>query len=103
LAATTVLLSPSFAVGTSVVNGIHKIPDQFSGGEGSARDEEVPFDITSGPPGVDERELSLASTASPTARNAFESGLQTWTRNSGLTTHDWLRIGTDVLRRSYDE
>src|SRR6185437_2237685 len=46
LSFTTTLLSPSFTVANSVVNGINPIPGQFTGGEGPVTGQEVLFDIT---------------------------------------------------------
>src|SRR5579872_649354 len=40
------LLNPSFSVANSVINGIHAIPNQFTGGEGPVTGEEVQFDVT---------------------------------------------------------
>ncbi len=44
------LVSPMFAVMTSVVNGIFKSPNQFTGGEGSVAGEEVSITVTFDPP-----------------------------------------------------
>jgi len=37
---------PTFTVANSVVNGIHAMPNQFTGGEGAVTGEEVQFMIT---------------------------------------------------------
>ena len=42
---TTTQLNASFAVANTVVNGINKSPNQFTGGEGPATSEEVQFNI----------------------------------------------------------
>ena len=39
------LLNPNFTVANTVVNGINKIPNQFTGGEGSATGEEVQISV----------------------------------------------------------
>jgi hypothetical protein len=40
------ILNPSFTAANSVVNGIHPIPNQFTGGEGPVTGEEVQINIT---------------------------------------------------------
>jgi|SRR5579863_7926414 len=46
LSFTTTLLASTFTVKNTVVNGIHKSPNSFTGGEGPATGEEVLFDVT---------------------------------------------------------
>src|ERR1019366_1196602 len=41
LTVSTILLNPSFSVANTVVNGINKSPNQFTGGEGATTGEEV--------------------------------------------------------------
>src|SRR5260370_19350360 len=43
---TTTVLNASFTAANSVVNGIHPLPTQFTGGEGAVTGEEVQFNIT---------------------------------------------------------
>src|SRR5439155_15509584 len=44
------LVNPIFTVANSVVNGINKIPNQFTGGEGPVTGEEVSITVTFNPP-----------------------------------------------------
>ena len=46
LSFTTTLLNQSFNAANSVVNGIHPLPNQFTGGEGAVSGEEVQFNLT---------------------------------------------------------
>ena len=46
LSFTITVLSGSFTAANSVVNGIHPIPNQFTGGEGPVTGEEVRFNVT---------------------------------------------------------
>jgi len=111
---TTTLLNPSFTAANSVVNGIHALPNQFTGGEGAVTGEEVQFNLTFttpfdvGPDHIFFRpEVGLAGTgdflwlSAPkpiTAGTPFSADLQTWIRNDGpgALGPDWERIGTDV-------
>src|SRR5207253_2218234 len=43
---TTTLLSGSFTVANSIVNGINKSPNQLTGGEGSLTGQEVQINVT---------------------------------------------------------
>jgi hypothetical protein len=104
-----------------VVNGIHAIPNQFTGGEGAVTGEEVQFTITFLTPffvGATDHdffrpEVALSSgnflwlsapkpIASPGTAFQFPGGpttdLQSWIRNdgAGALAPDWERIGTDV-------
>jgi hypothetical protein len=81
LAAATVLLCPSFAVATGIVNGIHAIPNQISGREGSARGERFSW-------------TSHLARLLPSRQISLSFG------NSGVTPDLLLRIGAEVLRRS---
>jgi len=101
-----------FSVANTVVNGIHPIPNQTTGGEGPAKGEEVEITITFTTPillpaghyffrpevevtGANFLRLSapkpIISPGTP-----FAGDLQAWIRNSALAP-DWLRIGTDVI------
>jgi hypothetical protein len=114
LSFTTALLNSNFSVGTTVVTGINKKPNQTTKGEGPASGEEVQISITFTPP------IVLPAPASPlnhyffrpevqvnggnflylsTPRSPgipFVGDLQAWIRNSDLKP-DWLRIGTDII------
>ncbi len=109
---TASLLSPSFSVANTVVNGINKKPNSTTLGEGPATGEVVQITITFTPPillpadhyffrpevlvtGGDFLYLSapkpIVSPGTP-----FTGDLQAWIRNSDLAP-DWLRIGTDII------
>jgi hypothetical protein len=115
LGVTTSLVNASFSVGTTVVNGINKKPNQTTKGDGAASGEEVEITITFTPP------IVLPAPASPlnhyffrpevqvTGGNflylsaprplnppLFTGDLQAWIRNTNLKP-DWLRIGTDII------
>jgi hypothetical protein len=107
----TTLLSNSFNVSNTVINGIHPAQNQFTGGEGPYTGEEVQFniDFTSGftlsadhyffRPEValsDGNFLWLSAPRPIVAPGTpFSGDLQTWIRNSDLDP-DCERIGTDV-------
>jgi hypothetical protein len=112
LSFTTVLLNTSFTVANTVVNGINKSPNQFTGGEGAATGQEVQFTITFTTPfflpgGTDlffRPEVALTngnflwlSAPKPVSGGTgpFVPDLQSWIRNGNLAP-DWLRIGTDI-------
>jgi hypothetical protein len=105
------VLSSTFTAANSVVNGIHKFPDQFTGGEGAVTGQEIRVDVTFNPGIVlladhyfFRPEVALSSgnflwLSAPKPIVApgtpFTPDLQTWIRNSDLKP-DWLRIGTDI-------
>ena len=106
LSFSTNTLNSNFSVLNTVVNGIHKQPNQFTGGEGPTSGQEVQISVNFVPP-VDlpadhyffrpEAALSsgnflLLSAAGPPL---FTGDLQTWIRNEDLKP-DWERVGTDV-------
>lgn len=107
---TVAVVNPSFTAANSIVNGIHKIPSQTTGGEGPVTGEEVTFTISFTTPFVlapdhyfFKPEAGLTTSASTflwlsTARPApiFVGDLQAWIRNSDLDP-DWLRAGTDIV------
>jgi PEP-CTERM motif len=118
------ILNPSFSAANSVVNGIHAIPNQFTGGEGAVTGEEVQFNVTFTTPflvGATDHdffrpEVGLASgnflwlsapkpIVSPGTIFQFPDGsttdLQSWIRNdgAGALAPDWERIGTDVTHQ----
>jgi hypothetical protein len=112
------VLNPSFVAANSVVNGINPLPNQFTGGEGPVRGEEVRIDITFTTPfllGPDhiffrpEVDLGTAgdflwlSAPKPIIApgTPFAADLQSWIRNdgAGALAPDWERIGTDVTHQ----
>jgi PEP-CTERM motif-containing protein len=118
LSFTTTVLNPRFTALNSVVNGIHALPNQFTGGEGSVTGEEVQFNVTfttpfsQGPEHIFFRpEVDLGSAGDFLWLSApkpivppgtpFTPDLQTWIRNDGPGTlaPDWERIGTDVTHQ----
>jgi PEP-CTERM motif len=121
LSFTVTVLNTSFTAANSVVNGIHPIPDQFTGGEGAVTGEEVRFNITFtspfvlGPDHVFFRpEVDLGNAGNFLWLSApkpivspgtpFPPGftdLQTWIRTDGpgALAPDWERIGTDVTHQ----
>jgi len=120
LSFTTTLLNPSFNASNSVVNGIHPLPNQFTGGEGPVNGEEVQFNLTFTVPltvGADhiffrpEVDLGNAgagdflwlSAPKPIVApgTPFAADLQSWIRNDGpgALAPDWERIGTDVTHQ----
>jgi hypothetical protein len=117
LSFTTKVLNPSFTAANSVVNGIHAMPNQFTGGEGAVTGEEVEFDIifntpfVLGPdhvffrPEVDMSTGDFLWLSAPRPIVApgtpFATDLQSWIRNDGpgALGPDWERIGTDVTNQ----
>jgi hypothetical protein len=101
------LVSSSFEVLNTVVNGIHPFPDQLTGGEGPATGEEVLINVDFKTP-VDLpadhyffRPEALLSSGnflflSAAGPSLFTGDLQSWTRNDNLAP-DWLRIGADIV------
>jgi hypothetical protein len=106
------LLSPSFSVLNTVVNGINKAPNNVTHGEGSASGEPVQITISFTPPillpadhyffrpevlvtGGNFLYLSAPRPIVPPG-TPFVGDLQAWIRNSDLKP-DWLRIGTDII------
>ncbi len=105
------ILSSSFTAANSVVNGINKSPNQFTGGEGAVTGEEVSFNINFLTPFllsadhyffIPQVELTSGaflwlSTPRPIVApgTPFTPDLQSWIRNGNLDP-DWLRVGTDI-------
>jgi hypothetical protein len=103
-----------FQVQNTVVNGINKVPNQLTHGEGPASGEQVEIDITFNPPLFlpaghyffrPEVEVSggnflfLSAPRPITSGTPFPPGttdLQAWIRNANLNP-DWLRIGGDIV------
>jgi hypothetical protein len=108
----TAELNAAFTALNSVDLGIHPIPNQTTGGDGSATGNEVQFDITFTTPfdlppdhyffvpqvlllNPNDHFLWL-SAARPNLTTPFTPDLQAWIRNADLDP-DWLRAGTDIV------
>jgi hypothetical protein len=116
LSFTTTVLSGTFTAVNSVLNGIHPLPGEFTGGEGAVTGQEVQFSFSIDPETlpadhyffVPQVELSTGdffwlSAPRPIIPPGmpFPPGftdLQTWIRNSNLDP-DWVRVGTDVTHQ----
>ncbi len=110
----TTLLNPSFSVANSVVNGIHPLPNVFTGGEGPATGEEVRINVSFTTPVtlaadhyffrpevlLSSGEFLWLSAPKPIVPpgTPFTPDLQAWIRNDDLAP-DWLRIGTDITHQ----
>ena len=102
------ILSSSFSAANSIVNGINKIPNQTTGGEGAVTSQEVQFNVTFTNPFnlpadhyffVPQVELSSGNflwLSTPRSAPIFTGDLQAWIRNANLDP-DWLREGTDIV------
>ena len=113
---TPALLQDSFTTANSVLNGINKAPNQFTGGEGPVTGEEVSFNVAFTSPFdlpadhyffVPQVLLAngnffwLSAPRPITSGTPFPPGftdLQTWMRNSDLDP-DWSRVGTDITHQ----
>ncbi len=111
---TTTLLNPSFSAANTIVNGVHPVPNQFTGGEGPTTGEEVRFSLDFKSPFTlpadhyffrPEVELSdgnflWLSAPHPIVApgTPFSPDLQTWIRNTDLDP-DWERVGSDVTHQ----
>jgi hypothetical protein len=115
LAFSTSVLSATFTVTNSVLNGIHPKPNYFTGGEGPVAGAEVQFDVTLSSaillpaghyffvPQVElnrESEFYWLSSAKPISGGTgpFTPDLQSWIRDESIAP-DWLRIGTDITQQ----
>jgi len=115
------LLNPSFTVANTVVDSIHKSPNQFTGGEGAATGQEAllivnfttPINLAPGHyffrPEVQLTDGSFLWLSAPkpivgggtplaTPFPAGSADLQTWIRNTDLKP-DWLRVGSDITQQ----
>jgi hypothetical protein len=105
------LLSPSFSVLNTVVDGINKAPNNVTHGDGPGSGEPVQITITFTPPIllpadhyffrpevlVTGGNFLYLSTVKPAVfPGTTVPDLQAWIRNSNLKP-DWLRIGTDII------
>jgi hypothetical protein len=110
---TTTTLSPSFKADNSVLNGIHPLPNEATGGEGPVTGEEVRFNADFTTPFVlpadhyffvpqvllnDSNNFFWLSAPKPIVApgTPFIGDLQEWIRNADLDPN-WLRVGTDIL------
>jgi hypothetical protein len=107
------VVNPSFDVLNSVLpGGIHPIPNQATGGDGSVAGAHVLIDVTFSSPfnlpadhyffvpqvqvtGGDFLWLSAPKPIVPPG-TPFSPDLQSWTRDQALDP-DWLRVGTDIV------
>jgi hypothetical protein len=99
----------SFSVSNTVVNGIFKQPNQFTGGEGPASGQETQISVNFTSPiflpadhyffrpevALSSGDFLWLSTSGPPL---FTGDLQTWIRNANLAP-DWERVGTDVTHQ----
>lgn len=108
----TTVLNPTFSVANSVTSqGIHPLPNQMTGGEGSVTGEEVQFAVSFATPVllsaghyffVPQVQMSsgkflwLSAPKPIVGGSAFSPDLQTWIRTTTLEP-DWLRVGTDIV------
>jgi hypothetical protein len=104
------VVNPSFTASNSVLNGIHPLPNQTTGGDGSVSGEEVKFTVTLNNPlelaaghyyFVPQVQLANGnffwlSAPKPTSPPLFAGDQETWIRNDTLAP-DWLRVGTDIV------
>jgi len=109
---TSTVVNPTFTAANSVLNGINKIPNQKTGGEGPVSGQEVQFDVVFNPPidlpadhyffipqvQVTGGEFMWLSSVRPIVAPGipFTPDLQAWVRNATLDP-DWLRVGTDIV------
>jgi hypothetical protein len=111
LAFSASVVSATFTASNSVINGIHKSPNQLTHGEGPVTGQEVTIEVTFDPPislppdhyffrpeveasGGLFLWLSAPKPIVPPG-TPFGTDLQSWIRNDDLAP-DWLRIGTDI-------
>ena len=114
LSFTPAILSNSFTTNNSVLNGINKFPNQFTGGEGAVTGKEVSFNVVFTTPfdppadhyffvpqvlmtNGDFFWLSAPRPIVPPG-TPFMPDLQTWMRNANLDP-DWSRVGTDITHQ----
>ena len=108
------LVNPSFTASNSVVNGINRSTNQFTGGEGPVTGQEVTIRVTFNPPislpaghyffrpEVQSSSGNFLWLSAPRPIVApgtpLTLDLQSWIRNDALAP-DWLRIGTDITHQ----
>jgi hypothetical protein len=112
---TTTVLNANFSALNSVTSGIHKAPNQTTGGDGPVTGVEVRIDVTFTNPlilpedhyffvpqvGINTANgeflwLSAPKPITGPGTTPFLPDLQSWIRNENLAP-DWSRIGTDVV------
>jgi hypothetical protein len=108
----TAVLGTDFTAANSVLNGIHPVPTNMTGGEGPVTGAEVQFNLTFNQgillpeghyffvPQVQvgkDSEFYWLSAAKPITGGSgpFTPDLQSWIRDESLAP-DWLRIGADI-------
>jgi hypothetical protein len=105
-------VTASFTANKSVLNGINKVPNQTTGGEGAVTAPEVTFSVDLTTPFVlpadhyffvpqvelTGGEFYWLSAPKPIVApgTPFVPDLQAWIRNEPLQP-DWLRVGTDIV------
>ena len=110
------VVQSTFTANNSVLNGINKAPNQFTGGEGAVTGEEVSFNVTFTTPFdlpadhyffvpqvlLTDGDFFWLSAPKPIVSGTpFPPGftdLQTWIRNGDLDP-DWSRVGTDITHQ----
>jgi hypothetical protein len=108
----TTFVDPSFDALNSVVDGIHPIPNQTTGGEGPVSKGEVRIDFALSQPimlpadhyffvaqvdlGGAGGQFLWLSAPKPATQTPFTPDLQAWIRDGNLDP-DWLRVGTDIV------
>jgi len=112
LSADATVVNPTFSALNSVVNGINRSPNQFTGGEGPVTGIEVTVTVTFDPPillpadhyffrpevGLSSGNFLWLSAPKPVNPPLFVGDLQSWIRNDNLAP-DWSRIGTDITHQ----
>lgn len=106
------LIAPSFTAANSVLNGINKLPNQQTLGEGPVTGAEISVTVTFTTPLVlpaghyffipqvtlSAGDFYWLSSSRPIVApgTPFAPDLQAWIRNENLAP-DWLRVGTDIV------
>jgi len=114
LSFSTTLVNNTFAANNSVLNGINKLPNETTGGDGPITGREVRFDVSMMDPldleaghyffvpqvqiagGVGNFYWLSAPRPIVFPGTPISPDLQAWIRNANLSP-DWLRIGTDIV------
>ena len=108
----TTLLNSSFTAANSVVNGVNKVPNQKTGGEGAVTGQEVLFEVDFTVPldlaadhdffqpevGLDSGNFLWLSAARPILPpgTPIPGDLQTWMRSPNIAP-DWERAGAEIV------